>query len=725
MKLNALVRGTILIGLCLGIVCLGGPVVVAQSGTGVIRVAPSGSDVDGCGSAASPCQTIQYAVDEADSGDTILVAEGTYRYATADLSWYCYIEAIDPPVVCSHAKELTIEGGYTTSNWSEPDPDTHVTIIDGQDKYRGIMLYTASTDPIPTRLQLEGFTIQNCRAHGESNEVGVDTYAFGGGLMSERSAVVLRNVIFKDNRAIGGSTNRGEYGGAGSGGGVALRVVTEAVLEHVAFDSNQAIGGQGPQRGGYGIGGGFYAYRSVVAGDYITCTDNVAVAGDSAGIGWDSNGARADAQGGGIAIKEGTSAVLQHVTAVGNQAIGGSAAYAGGAFGGGVKVETQSSDYPTSLVLRDSVLQENLAQGGSGTTDGWLGNGGGIESLNSSLTLDRVQVIDNSALGGDGSPAGYMGAAGSGGVHLVRRKDFNTITSISNCVVADNLSATGSVGAVRGGGGAGIWLQGIEADIVHTTVARNRLGSTSMQGQGILVMRHGVPSSIKSEVDISYSIIAEHTGFPASSVATLHVKDGDNVVNLDRGLFAGNARDTNADGVPAPAGTFNGLGSMLSGSADFVYPGAPAYDYHILGSSSARDQASGSTMLVDIDSESRSMFGDPDIGADEYVPIVVAGGPVASRTIRLWWNPNPSLASGVHHYAIVFTAESGASSPSEGDSPINAGMNTNYTLTGLSNYKQYTFAIEARDASNALIADSNAVTIIPTDIFAYLPCVLK
>jgi hypothetical protein len=40
----------------------GSQVVLAQAGTGVIRVATTGSDTPGCGG-ATPCQTVQYAVD--------------------------------------------------------------------------------------------------------------------------------------------------------------------------------------------------------------------------------------------------------------------------------------------------------------------------------------------------------------------------------------------------------------------------------------------------------------------------------------------------------------------------------------------------------------------------------------------------------------------------------------------------------------------------------------
>jgi len=76
--------------------------------------------------------------------------------------------------------------------------------------------------------------------------------------------------------AIGGDNTNSEFGGAGSGGGLALRAVPTGLMEHITLDDNQAFGGAGTKRGGYAAGGGLFTYRSTVWGSYITITNNTA-----------------------------------------------------------------------------------------------------------------------------------------------------------------------------------------------------------------------------------------------------------------------------------------------------------------------------------------------------------------------------------------------------------------------------------------------------------------
>jgi len=112
-------------------------------------VASSGNDTGDCSSAASPCRTIQYAVNEASSGDTILVAQGMYTYnQAADPCTFLYDPGIGKDgraVVCIVDKVLTILGGYSISSWLKANPTSNLTVVDGQNLHRGVFLIGFST----------------------------------------------------------------------------------------------------------------------------------------------------------------------------------------------------------------------------------------------------------------------------------------------------------------------------------------------------------------------------------------------------------------------------------------------------------------------------------------------------------------------------------------------------------------------------------------------------
>ncbi len=93
---------------------LSGPseVVLAQAGSGIIRVAPppAGNDAPNCGGETNPCRTVQHVVDLAQSGSEILIASSTHTGVRAR-------EGMLPPIL----GPLSEMGKY-------PRPDT-ITII--------------------------------------------------------------------------------------------------------------------------------------------------------------------------------------------------------------------------------------------------------------------------------------------------------------------------------------------------------------------------------------------------------------------------------------------------------------------------------------------------------------------------------------------------------------------------------------------------------------------
>ncbi len=572
------------------------------------HVAPTGADNVSCGSEALPCRSIQYAVNRAPSGDTILVAAGTYIFnASADP---CIGYGFGTTgIVCVVNKSLSILGGYTTTDWITQDPSRNLTVLDGQTAQRGV--FVASTGTL-TNFTLQGFTITRGRAKGNPARTGFDKYyAYGGGLVSEFANIVLRDLVFTTNESIGEDTGAGSgyvYGGAGSGGGVAVRWGS-ASLDSIRFISNTALGGRGSVRGGYSLGGGLYSFRTIMTGTNLYFDGNVSRAGSTAGDGADSGGERGDGLGGaGSFGGDGDRVLLRNVVAVNNLAQGGDAANrAGGAFGGAFKVELGV------FTLQDAIVRDNTAHGGA-AVNAWLGNGGGVEAIESEVHLDRVSIIRNQAIGGTGT-SGTRGAAGGGGINSTTiGGSFTPVLMITNSVVADNSAVEGPGAIPAGGGAGGVWIQSTRAELNHVTIARNTV-SEDMDGQAVLLIGIG---SKGAQARIANSIIANHVNtWPAATNAAVHVKPL-NALTLTQNLLFGNTKDTNSNGVPGPAGAFNFLGATFSGNPNFLAPGAPGYDYRVGSSSGAIDHALAGGLAVDRRGFLRPRGAASDLGAFEY-----------------------------------------------------------------------------------------------------------
>ncbi len=84
-------------------------------------VAPTGIDNGNCTNLNSPCQTIQYAINQSSSGNVIYVASGRYTYKQSNDPCPFLVDnnigKDGRAVACIVDKSLTILGGYTTSNW--------------------------------------------------------------------------------------------------------------------------------------------------------------------------------------------------------------------------------------------------------------------------------------------------------------------------------------------------------------------------------------------------------------------------------------------------------------------------------------------------------------------------------------------------------------------------------------------------------------------------------
>lgn len=582
-------------------------------------VSNGGQDVAGGGGQSNPFGSIQFAINQANSGDTIKVAAGTYTYNAAADQLQSVIGTTAVAVIIG--KELTLLGGFTAGNWSTANPSVNQTIIDGQNNFRGVMVLGANA---PTSIDFEGFTVQNGFARGIPARGGNGAiFGFGGGMFIDMGAQVggpltqvLQNDIFQNNRAIGETTST-TYGGTAAGGGLedTAGVLT---LNNVSFLGNTVQAGNGVDRGGQAVGAGLHAANgATVTGTNLTFSNNVATGGNSSGSGTDSSvNERADALAGAAAIQINSSMTLTNVAATGNKAVGGNAgtgtgANAGGGYGGAFFAEN------ANLTLNNATITNNSVVGGTAANGGIVG-GGGVETLNANVTINQATISQNSAAGGASNANGNAGPAGGGGIYLT---DFQTGTStfsIANAIITDNsVSFAGAGNQGIGGGGGGVWIQGDSGTITQSTIANNQIAPSMIFGQGILLISDSTPKP--STLNLSYSIVANELN--GSGAAAVHVRPG-NTVNLNRNLFANNSLNDNSGGKPVAGGTFNGLSSDITAtSAGFISAGSPNFNYGLVASSPARNAGSGSTLTVDRNGNARNS--PSDLGALQYVPPTV------------------------------------------------------------------------------------------------------
>ncbi|HEY8506074.1 MAG TPA: VCBS repeat-containing protein, partial [Gemmataceae bacterium] len=599
-----------------------------------LHVAPGGADAAGRGSPSDPFRTIQFAADQAQNGDEIRVAAGTYTY---DASVDIHGPGLGTrQVLTVFNKRLTILGGFSASDFSARNPAANVTVIDGQGQFRGVMVVGFTE---PTGLTLDGFTIQNGLATGIPGRQGLDSiYAFGGGVFVDGGnqpdstvPFVFRNLTFRNNVAQGSDNTTvsfdgsgGVIGGNAAGGAVALRFARDVTMENVVFEGNESRGGTGGNRGGAALGAAVHVNESNLTGTNLTFRNNRNFGGDTAGSGTDAIGEEADALGAALAVQFNSTVVLSNVTADGNRSQGGAAGGAGGrgggAFGGAFFAEA------ANLTITDAVLTNNVAEGGPGFRGGIVG-GGAVQTGESNLTLERVKLVGNSAIGGpSSSPNGEAGPTGGGAVYATQFRSPGVRVTITNTLIAGNAVrfAAGFGSHNAGGGGGGVWLQGVQTDLTHVTLADNLLGPDLFFGDALLLISDGTTPTVAS---LAHSIVANHTSPQSQGAVFVRTPE---TLNINGLLYSNNTDDDNRDrpdGPPFAPGTFNGANTILTvRTAGFTSPGPADFDYSLLANSPARGAARGSTTPTDIGNNPRDDV--PDLGAYEFG--TPGGAPVGS-----------------------------------------------------------------------------------------------
>ncbi|MCP4289896.1 MAG: PKD domain-containing protein, partial [Gammaproteobacteria bacterium] len=291
-------------------------------------VATSGADTGDCTDAQNPCRTVQYAVDAAGAGDEVRVASGVYTDVNnhGGLAQIVYV-----------SKTVSIRGGYTLTNWTDPDPLANPTTLDAQGQGRVMYITGAISSTV------EGLQITN----GDATGLGDG----GGGIYILTATVTLQNNRITANKTgvyareckLVSRQNIVSENISGSGGVLVRDVVAtfegdtfannnpggmNAHMSQIAI-SNSAFSGNGASYGGAELATGIY---TVTNNTFLTNT-----AGNHLGGGlsiWNGAGAIKDNLFQGNTAKQGGAVYInlfdgsiQGNTIVGNEAEQGGGLY--------------------------------------------------------------------------------------------------------------------------------------------------------------------------------------------------------------------------------------------------------------------------------------------------------------------------------------------------------------------------------------------------------------
>jgi len=359
--------------------------------TGIRYVAPTGSDTDNaCTNSSIPCRTIQHGVDQAQPGEEVRVAAGTYSGTqTVTITRWGYPYTYTQAVIIT--KSLNLRGGYSTGNWTTSNPIANPTIIDAQRQGRGITIVGDGSQTVT----VDGFTITGGDYTGLGNPPG-DWHVCrrtsadcAGGLFARWVTLVVRNCTVTDNIA---SRTR-PYS---DGGGIYLWDLSAGSrIENVTVSNNMATSEGGMGGGmyivdGHGVAivhGTLEGNSASAAGGGMTIADpdySAVVIEDTAFISNTVSGG--DAEGGGLhayLALEGEALRMDRVRMEDNQA---------GRQGAAIYLQKIGSDL-TSARLTNLLLTGNGTTS-TAATDSVLAVGEGYDMT---LTLAHVTAADNLA----------------------------------------------------------------------------------------------------------------------------------------------------------------------------------------------------------------------------------------------------------------------------------------------------------------------------------------
>jgi hypothetical protein len=458
--------------------------------------------------------SIQAAVDDADAGDVIKVAQGTYTdiHQRSGVTQVVYFD-----------QSVTVRGGYTTTNGFADPPDSvaYPTVLDAQDQGRVVFVSSGVT------VTLEGLRLTGGNASGMGGGPGPLYYDSGGGFYADQATTTISDCIIVSNRSVGagggyvkgGTFNlhhsiiTGNVAITYSSGGLFLFSLSSGTLNWNTIISNSAASGGGLYIA-YGLSNTLLSQNSIVSN---TATNN------GGGVFMNSGAALRDNElayntaenSGGALYIVSRAPIIAFNRIVHNEA---SNWYAGGIYVG-----------PGEALFQSNTILSNTAESG----------GGGMLLSDSQARLENNIVARNRIGSGSHDGAGIF--IWEGAPHLV------------HTTLAENV----------GGDGSGVYIQdktGTPATpfltntivVSHTVGIRVRAGSTA-------TMEATLWGNITDTIGLVISS-TNVTGDPAfidSSEWDYHI--GLTSVAKGAGVDAGVYEDI--DGEPRPLGNSQDIGA--------------------------------------------------------------------------------------------------------------------------------------------------------------------
>lgn len=586
----------------------------------VLYVAP----LENCGGRQQCFSTIQDAVNAARSGDEIRVAAGVYSGVNnaGGHTQHLYID-----------KNLTIRGGFTTSNWDNPNPTANLTELQAQTL--GRVLYIDEG----VSLRMDGFSLNYGNSTGQAPNSGGGIFAekadltlsrcqvlhnstaksgSGGGLYARESIVNINSVRFEDNYSDNGGgafllestlvISNSEFiankvfSANATGQAITVEEGSVSFIDNqvdlnetpigsttdgsVYFNNssfimqnNHITGTMGG--GGYGSGVSLRFSEGYMTRNYIANHNNkgVSIYGGFVTMNGNEvtgNTGRSPQGGSGVTYSPPALEADSHFVLNGNYIHHNIDNY-GTTAGGGLNLGSGTNS-PVFVV--NNIIQDNISAGGAILSQD--GNGGGVWISGDNIIL-QGNIIQRNIANGLIVANNQMGGCG-GGVYIAG----NAV--LVNNIITDNKARFA---------GSGVYVIGSSPFLYHNTIANN-IFSSSEDGSGVFSAESY--QNVPGQPRLYNNIITHHR-----SGVVADKGDVSSLVFIDGVLWFSNDQDTGGNGAVFVNNPVNG---------DPQYVDMSSGNFHIQPGSEAVDRGVVTTVTVDIDYEPR--LGKADLGADEY-----------------------------------------------------------------------------------------------------------